>query len=136
MAPLPSRWLPLLALLLGCSDATLGKRNDPPGVAIVSPGPGDVLFEGAPVELWVDVEDEAAIEELDYYWRVNPGGLLLGTLSVLIFALAGALAVRSVLRQGCSLRGLSPCWWASQAPIHSSCRPHQPWVCRPSSLPP
>jgi len=81
MAPLPSRWLPLLALLLGCSAAALGKRNDPPGVAIVSPGSGDVLFEGAPVELWVDVEDEAAIEELDYYWRVNPGGLLLGTLS-------------------------------------------------------
>jgi len=81
MATHPSRWLPLLALLLGCSDATLGKRNSPPGVVIVAPGPGDVLFEGAPVELWVDVEDEAALEELDYYWRVNPGGLLLGELS-------------------------------------------------------
>ena len=74
--------LPLLALLCSCSDATLGKVNDPPGVVIVSPSEGDQLLDGQPFDLMVEVEDEAAIEDLDLYFRVNPGGNLAGTLEL------------------------------------------------------
>lgn len=63
---------PLVLVAAGCTDSTLGVRNSPPTVAIVSHQSGDGVLEGAVVSLEAVVgDDNHGAEALVVGWRVD-----------------------------------------------------------------
>ena len=68
--------LVLLLALSACTDASLGKIGDPPQVSIIRPGDGTAFDPLAPVELCLQVKDEASPEELEILVESDVDGVL------------------------------------------------------------